>query len=173
MLLLAACASPQPSLYAPLASADGYAEEELGKGLYRVKFQGNRVTSKERTEDYALYRAAELTLQLGSERFAVHDRLTERYTKVTRDNYGPYPYGYYGAGPYWRRGYTSSFYATSGFRYERTTYLAELTVEPFTGPAPEGGFKVYEAQEVIDRLARQIVRPEDVEDSEDVEKATY
>src|SRR3546814_2827625 len=91
-LLLAACASPQPSLYAPLAGRDGYAQEELGKGLYRVSFQGNHVTSRERTEAYALYRAAELTLELGAERFIVHDRLrseepTSELQSLMRNSY--------------------------------------------------------------------------------------
>src|SRR3546814_17582568 len=95
-LLLAACASPQPSLYAPLAGRDGYAQEELGKGLYRVSFQGNHVTSRERTEAYALYRAAELTLELGAERFIVHDRLTQRSTQVTREPSDHFPH--YGSG---------------------------------------------------------------------------
>ncbi len=157
-LLLGACAAPQPSLYAPLAGRDGYAEEELGKGLYRVKFQGNSVTSKERAENYALYRAAELTLELGAFRFAVHDRLTERYTQVTRERYDPYPF----YGPYGYRPPYYSAYATSGFQTERTAYLAELTVEPFTGIAPRDVGKVYEADEVIRRLAPQILRPEDV-----------
>ena len=156
-LMLGACAAPQPSLYAPLAGRDGYAEEELGKGLYRVKFQGNAVTSQERAENYALYRAAELTLQLGAFRFAVHDRLTERYTRITRERYDPYPY----YGPWYHRPYYGG-YATSTFQSERTTYLAELTVEPFTGIAPRDVGKVYEADEVIRRLAPQIVRPEDV-----------
>jgi hypothetical protein len=157
-LLLAACAAPQPSFYAPISSSDGYAEEELGKGLYRVTFQGNSVTSRERTEDYALYRAAELTLQMGASRFAVHDRLTERFTKVTRETYDPFPY--YGYGPYWRRPYYGSFGASS-YQYERTTYQAALTVEPFSGIAPRDVGKVYDAEEVIRRLAPQIVRPED------------
>jgi len=165
MLLLAACAAPQPSLYAPLDSRDGYAEQELGKGLYQVKFQGNSVTSRERAENYALYRAAEITLQLGKARFAVRDKLTERYTRITRETYDPWPYYGPGWGPYWRHGYYAGYYTRPSFRYERTTYLVEITVEPFTGPAPEGGFQIYEAQEVIDRLGPQIIRPEDVEES--------
>lgn len=153
-LLLAACAAPQPSFYAPLDGKDGYAEEELGKGLYRVTFQGNAATSRERAEDYALYRAAELTLQLGAERFGVHDRLVERDTKVTREYYDPYPY----YGPYWyRRPY--GFGMPHSFQYERTTYRAQLTVEPFTGIAPRDMGKVYRAREVLQRLAPQIVRP--------------
>ena len=157
-LLLAACAAPQPSFYAPLAGRDGYAEEALGKGLYRVKFQGNAVTSRERAEDYALYRAAEMTLEMGALRFAVHDRLTERFTKVTRETYDPFPY--YGYGPYWHRRHYYGLHGGSSYQSERTTYLAELTIEPFTGIAPRDVGTVYEADEVIRRLAPQIVRPE-------------
>lgn len=154
-LLLAACAAPQPSFYAPLDGRDGYAERELGKGLYQVTFQGNAATSRERAEDYALYRAAELTLQLGAERFGVHDRLVERDTKVTREYYDPFPY----YGPYWHHRRYYGFRAPHSFQYERTTYRAELTVEPFTGIAPGDIGKVYRAREVLQRLAPQIVRP--------------
>lgn len=155
MLLLAACAGPRPSLYAPRDGRDGYAEEALGKGLFRVTFQGNHVTSRERAENYALYRAAELTLELGAERFAVHDRLTERHTKVTREYYDPYPYD-----PYWR--YRPYYYRPLPHRFydERTTYLAQITIEPFTGIAPRDVGRVYRAREVIERLAPQIERPE-------------
>src|SRR3546814_215654 len=158
-LLRAACASPQPSLYAPLAGRDGYAQEELGKGLYRVSFQGNHVTSRARTEAYALYRAAELTLELGAERFIVHDRLTERFTKVTRETYDPFPH--YGLGLYGYRSPYAFHHHPQTFQSERTTYLAQLTVEPFTGIAPRDGGKVYRAQEVLQQYASQIVRPQE------------
>lgn len=157
-LLLAACSTPQPSLYAPRGSSGGYAEEPLGNGLYRVSFQGNSVTSRERAEDYALFRAAELTLELGAERFIVHDRLTERFTKVTRETYDPFPY--YGYRPYWyRRPYY--YHSPRSYQFERTTYLAELTIEPFTGIAPRDSGTVYRAREVLQRLAPRVVRPED------------
>jgi hypothetical protein len=79
---------------------------------------------------------------------------------VTRERYDPYPY----YGPYWHRRPYYSAYATSSVQSERTTYLAELTVEPFSGIAPRDAGRVYEADEVIRRLAPQIVRPEDVEE---------
>lgn len=154
-LLLAACAAPQASFYAPFDGGDGYTEEELGKGLWRVTFQGNAATSRQRAEDYALYRAAELTLQLGAERFGVHDRLVERDTRVTREYYDPYPY----FGPYWHHRRHYGFYAPHSFQYERTTYRARLTVEPFTGIAPGDIGRVYRAREVLESLAPQIVRP--------------
>lgn len=160
LLLLGACTAPQPSLYAPISGRDGYAEEVLGKGLYRITFQGNTVTSRELAENYALYRAAELTLELGAFRFAVHDRLTERFTQVTREYYDPYPY--YGYGPYWRRRSYFGAHLGSSVQSERTSYMAQLTIEPFTGIAPRDVGRVYEADEVIERLGATIVRPEDV-----------
>jgi len=158
-LLLAACSTAQPSVYAPMASRDGYAEESLGKGLYRVAFQGNGVTSKERVQNYCLYRAAELTLAQGSERFAVHDKETKQFTQVTRDYYDGWGYPYYGRRSYYRP------YPGPPSRSERTTFRAELTIEPFSGPGTPGdsetAFQVYEAQAVVDQFAPQIVRPQD------------
>ncbi len=154
-VLLAACAGPKPSLYAPKESRDGYAEESLPKGLYRVTFQGNRVTSRERAENYALYRAAELTLEKGAETFIVHDKLTERLTRVTRER--AYPWGYSGFGRYHRRPY--SYRATSVYESETTTFLAQLTIEPYSGAPPQEGFQSHEARAVIRRLEPQIARP--------------
>ena len=152
--LLAACTAPQASFYAPKASRDGYAEEELGKGLYRVSFQGNSVTSKERVQNYCLYRAAELTLELGGERFAVHDKQTEQFTQVTREYYDPWGYPGYG-----RYGYHRPFPGAST-QSERTTFQALLTIEPFSGAEPPGGFQIYDAQAVIEQYASRIRRPE-------------
>jgi hypothetical protein len=155
-LMLAGCAAPQASFYAPLSRSGGYAERELGRGLFQVTFQGNAATSRERAETFALYRAAELTVQLGAERFAVHDRLTERDVRVTREYYDPFPYG-----PFWhhRRPFHYGMRTPHSFQYERTTYRAELTVEIFTGIAPGDVGRVYRAREVLQRLAPQIVRP--------------
>jgi hypothetical protein len=155
-LMLGACAAPQPSLYAPLAGRDGYAEESLGKGLHRVYFQGNAATSRERVQDYCLYRAAELTLSLGGERFAVHDKLVERHTQVTRETYGGWgdPYYYGPHGRYYHRPYPPPTYAR-----EYTTFRAMLTIEPFSGPAPDGSFQVYDAGAVIQQFGPRIERP--------------
>lgn len=156
-LLLAACSAPQPSLYAPIAGRDGYAEESLGKGLYRVIFQGNSVTARERVQEYCLYRAAELTLELGSERFAVHDKQTEQFTQVTREYYDGWGYPYYGRYPY--RHYRP--YPGPASRSERTTFRAMLTIEPFSGSVAPGGsaFQVYEARAVVEQFAPRVVRP--------------
>lgn len=152
-LLLAACAAPQPSLYAPKAGRDGYAEESLGKGLYRITFQGNAATSRERVQDYCLFRAAEFTLEKGADKFAVYDKQTERYTKVTRETYDGWGDPYY----YRRYGYYRP-YPPPTYERERTTYRAILTIKPFTGSAP-GGYQVYDARATFQQFAPKIERP--------------
>ena len=99
-------------------------------------------------------------MELGAESFAVHDRLTERFTQVTRETYDPFPYH----GPYWQRRHFAGFHGGHSFESERTTYLAELTVEPFTGAAPAGGVQIFAAQAVMERLTPRVERPQDVED---------
>ena len=153
-LLLSACAGPQPSLYQPLAGRDGYSEELLGKGLYRVSFQGNAATSRERVQEYTLYRAAELTLELGGERFAVHDKQTEQLIQVTRQTYDAWGDPYYG--PYDQR---HRSYPGPTYQRERTTFRAMITIEPFSGPIAPGGFQVYDARAVVAQFAPRIERP--------------
>lgn len=70
-LLLAACASAP--VYRP-ADSDGdvgYRATRLTQNQYRVVFHGNRSTSAEAVRDYALLRAAELTLENGYDWFEV------------------------------------------------------------------------------------------------------
>jgi hypothetical protein len=49
----------------------GYSETQLASDMVRVVFRGNSSTSKERAQDIALLRAAELSLQAGFPYFAV------------------------------------------------------------------------------------------------------
>jgi hypothetical protein len=89
-LVLAACATAP--LYHPAASAlaPGYSEQKLEANRYRVTFTGGDATPAGKVQDYALLRAAELTLSLGYDWFTVVGRST-----VNQDTgYGP---GYFGA----------------------------------------------------------------------------
>ncbi len=162
--LLAACAGPQPSFYAPKEGRDGYAEETLPKGLYKVSFQGNRVTAREQAETYALFRAAELTLELEAEAFVVHDTLIEQLTTITRDwSHDPWAYSGFS-----RRYRYYSYRPLTPIERESTTYRAVLTIEPYSGaPPPEGG-KRHDARAVVERLTDRVVRPP-AEDSQKAE----
>ncbi len=162
--LLAACAGPQPSFYAPNEGRDGYAEEALPKGLYKVSFQGNRVTAREQAEAYALFRAAELALELEAKAFVVHETLVEQLTTVTRDwSHDPWAYSGFS-----RRYRYYRYRPLTPIERESTTYRAVLTIEPYSGAAPPEGGKRHDARAVVERLTDRIVRPpaEDAQSAE-------
>jgi hypothetical protein len=77
--LLSACATAAPTLYAPQTAprGAGYSEYRLEAGRYRVTFQGNPGAPVNQVSDYALLRAAELTLRDGYDWFRVADRMTQ------------------------------------------------------------------------------------------------
>jgi len=68
-VLLAGCGTP----YQPFGLGGGYSETPLAPGVFRVFFNGNGFTSKERAEDFALLRAAELTIAANSNHFTIID----------------------------------------------------------------------------------------------------
>ena len=78
-LLLAACASSAPPPYAaaPSATTAGYSETQIESNRYFVSFRAPRGASAEALQDYALLRAAELTLQNGRDWFWVDRRSTD------------------------------------------------------------------------------------------------
>ena len=58
---LAGCATP----YQPKGALGGLSETQLGPDVYKIYFTGNGYTSRERSQDFVLLRAAELCLQGG------------------------------------------------------------------------------------------------------------
>lgn len=78
-LLLAACATAPPPPYAaaPSSSAAGYSETQIESTRYFVSFRAPRGADAAVLQDYALLRAAELTLQNGREWFWVDRRTSD------------------------------------------------------------------------------------------------
>ena len=66
---LQACSTP----YQKLGYRGGYSETALDENVFKVSFQGNKKTSRERAWDFALLRSAELTLERGYLYFIVMD----------------------------------------------------------------------------------------------------
>ena len=60
-LQIIGCATP----YCQKGFTGGYAETQFAPDVWRVTFRGNGYTSPERVQDFAMLRAAELTLQHG------------------------------------------------------------------------------------------------------------
>jgi hypothetical protein len=56
--LLVGCTTP----YSSSGFLGGYSDTALAPDVYRISFQGNGYTSQERTQDFAILRAADLTL---------------------------------------------------------------------------------------------------------------
>ncbi|MFC4353240.1 hypothetical protein ACFOW6_16955 [Fodinicurvata halophila] len=156
-LFLTAC-STAPSVYTPAEGGGyGYSEQQLEENRYRVSYSGNSATSRERVEDYLLYRASELTLQNGYDYFVMTARDTEPRTS------------YYGSGtPYagWPPGYGFYGYGGGGFGVGLSTstarpvtrYRAYADIVLYRGETPEKDSWAYDAREVMDQLGPELVR---------------
>lgn len=77
LLVLAAC-SGGPTSYQPAAGGDrGFSEMRIEQDRYRVRFAAGSDVTFDRAEDYALRRAAEITLREGGDWFEVVARARE------------------------------------------------------------------------------------------------
>ncbi len=78
-LFLLGCASSEPTAYQQAMGENefGYTETQLTDSVYRIDFVGNRHSEESRIKDYAMLRAAELTLQKGHDWFIIIDSDTQ------------------------------------------------------------------------------------------------
>lgn len=67
LIPLAGCATA----YQPQKITGGYTDFSLSETTYRVRFKGNNYTSRNKVEQFLLYRCAELTTQLGYDHFVL------------------------------------------------------------------------------------------------------
>lgn len=156
--LLAACANPTP--YQPAVDRFGYAVQPLETDRYRVSFAGNTLTPRETVENFLLYRAAEVTLNSGSDYFALVDQDIDRFTtfRTTSSGFGGFS-RFYGPG-FYRGGFAGSDFVTSTSRpRDRFTAYAQIVVH--RGEKPEDNPSTYDARDVLERLGPMIVRPEE------------
>lgn len=79
----------------------GYSETQLAPDVFRVNFQGNGYTSAERAQDFALLRAAELSLERGFKYFALLDEASSNKLSTFTTPGSAYTTGSaYGSGNY-------------------------------------------------------------------------
>jgi len=163
-MALGACVSP--THYQLAADGEGYTDEQIADGHYRVTFSGNSVTPRNVVDNYMLYRAAELTLASGNDYFELVSHDVER--NVTYRSYvdypgpylGAYPYGVWGWGPY----YDPFYYGGFGGYAEVTSqpiekYEAYATIAVGKGERPKDNPNAYDARDVIARLGGSVLRP--------------
>ena len=73
VITLVVCYSGCATSYHTTSYTGGFSETQLAPEVFRVFFRGNGYTSGERAQDFALLRAADLTLQHGFTHFAIVD----------------------------------------------------------------------------------------------------
>lgn len=84
-LSLAGCATP--TVYQPATSANavGYSEYRIEPGRYRITFKGGSSASPQQVMDYAILRAADLSIAEGYDWF----RVSDRFVQPSGDGGGP------------------------------------------------------------------------------------
>jgi hypothetical protein len=174
-LMLAACVTATP--YQPLgtrgAASGGFYEQRIEANRFRVSFAGNQFTSRQRVENYLLFRAAELTVQNGYDGFTIVDRDVERDVDTRVYNYGSPrlgwgPYGfwrpswrYYGGGFGWRSWdpwYGGSFWANDIDVRTVERYEATAEIVMHRGPRP-GDPRSFDARQVMANIGPTIELP--------------
>lgn len=175
-LALGACetATPYQPLHAPGTHASGgYSDQQIEANRWMVSFKGNDLTSRQTVERYLLFRAAELTLQHGSDWFTTVDRNTERKTDYVGFNdpfyagwggyWGP-SWGLYRRGYGWGYGYGGYGGGFGGFGgdvdiQQVSQYQANAEILLGRGPKPAGDRRAFDARAVIDHLRATIEVP--------------
>ncbi|MGZ6016623.1 MAG: CC0125/CC1285 family lipoprotein [Phenylobacterium sp.] len=174
---LGGCVSPTP--YQPLTRAHagqgGYSETRIEPDRWRVTFAGNAVTSRETVEGYLLYRAAELTLQNGSDWFAMVDRQTDRNARTYVEP-DPFYHPWYGTGfTYWRpawryrgRGFGwrtwdpffgDPFFGDTVDVHTIENFEASAEIVTHKGAKPADDPRAFDAHAVAETLKPKIVYP--------------
>lgn len=169
IIILAGCAAE--TTYAPQSSsatqdANGYTSQRIAPNQYVVSFSGNQFTSRERVENYLLYRAAELTQQQGYDGFKVMRENTNRSVENDIETiptpgvtaaypaFSPY-YNFYG--PTFGA-YVYDPYIGTPLNDERVTvekierYDASAIIEMFNGMPSSTGAQTFNAAQVMERI---------------------
>lgn len=154
----AACATATP--YAPAGGDNryGYSDQKLEEDRYRVTFSGNSLTDLRTVETYLLFRAAELTTEIGDDWFTIvrQQQDADRELRGTGSSAGFSGRFFHPNRGFF--GYNDPFFNDVNIR-EITRY--EVTAEILTGDDPEpNDADAYDASEVIENLGPTVVRPE-------------
>lgn len=151
-VLLAGCAGAP--LYQPAAEPDeyGYRDIALSDDRYLVSFTGSYGTPRETVMTYLLYRAAEVTLDAGYDRFRVVSRDIEPTTEYR---------GYGGGFGHFGRFHDPFFSTTIGVTDVRPVTRYRAVAEIMVGAGTEGAdpAAIYNAGEIKSRLDNRILRP--------------
>ncbi|KEZ77497.1 hypothetical protein C41B8_09861 [Salinisphaera hydrothermalis C41B8] len=147
--LLAGCASGPVYRAAEKPGDYGYRDTMLTSQHYRVSFSGDDGTARETVDNFAMFRAAQVALSHGYDRFRVVSQQTSPITETT--DYGPSAAVGYGWGyPFWGTGIGYSTGSVSRTRYET---VLQIQIGP---DVPKEGPDVYDALQIKQNLAAEV-----------------
>lgn len=154
-MLLAACATAVGTPYGPADSKGyGYRETRIEADRYRVTFAGDGATPPETVEDYAMLRAAELTVGNGFDWFRVVARSMD-----SQERGGVGVGAGVGTGSYGRRsGVSVGVGGNLGTIGGRRFYTARLEVLMGKGEKPDDP-EAYDARSLIESIRSRISAP--------------
>ncbi|MCP4410367.1 MAG: hypothetical protein GY807_22000 [Gammaproteobacteria bacterium] len=158
ILLTAGCAGPTP--YHPTLEGTGYVDQRIADNHYQVSYTANSFTRNKKVKQYLLYRAAEITLEQGEERFVVLDQNDQDVSlpgyaseaKSYRHHHFEHHHLWFGD-----QGVEEEISATTLKPLPR--YTSTITILLYTGEQPSQEGKAYHARELIDVLGNTILRP--------------
>jgi len=123
----------------------GYAETRLEADRFRVVFSGDGATSVEVVEDFALLRAAELTLETGNDWFRIVARSVEGDERGGVDVGAGLESGSFGR----RGGVSVGVGGNVGRVGARRFFTARMEVLMGKNPPPEEDGEVYDARSIV------------------------
>lgn len=162
LLSLGACASATPYQLAG-RGGEGFVDQQLEAGKYRVTFKGNTLVERATAENYVLFRAAEVTLAAGFDHFVLADQTADALSSYTSTGYNTgFGGGSFGGGGFFYGGGFGGLgfggITTTSTR-ERQSYVVGAVIEAGRGPKPAGNSKAYDARSVIESIGPTLVRP--------------
>lgn len=157
-LVLGACASQSAYTPAKDSEAYGYYSTPLGDNRYRVGYNGNSTMSENLVKDYALFRAAELTMQQGKDWFQIVERESSSVEKPGGASIARHDTDYVIERNCGLLGCSSSMrpvmHTTIGVDSGtgRTTWNSRLEIVMGTGAMPTGAGSYYDADTLLKSL---------------------
>lgn len=141
--------------YQPTGFKGGYKDIKLQEDVYRVTSGGNAYTSTEKVQVYALYRAAELTLENGCDYFIIQNQDNDRTygsysTPSTTNTTGSFHATSTGRSTF--GSVNTSSYSYGGNTYSYSKDSSTLTIRVFKGKKPASNPNAYDARELKESL---------------------
>lgn len=134
-VLLCSCATK----YQRRGWSGGYSDQQLQKNIFRVSTDLNKFSSKDRAEDFTMYRACEVTLKNGYDYFIITDSENTTTTSISG----------------------SSKSADYGYHRETTLSVGSaikpgrmIIIKTFKGTKPKNNVNAYNARELMGYLEK-------------------